>query len=246
MFYFEIVNKKKILKSSLLDNAFFTTRDFVLHPGTQKGLEDVCARNLKLLKEQLNVEHIFRAKQIHSDNTEVAKRDKEIYEDCDGIIITEPSSACFLNFADCIPVVLYDEIRDIGGVIHAGWRGTVKKICEKAVEKLKNSGSKPEDIKALIGPGIGKCCFEVGKDVADELAKTVDNFEDFIKPGKSKEKFFVDLKNINAQILKNSGIKQIDISDNCTVCENNVFFSYRKENNACARHSAILTLKRKK
>lgn len=245
MFNFKNFHTKKILKSSLVDNAFFTTRDFVLHPGKRNDLNDICRENLNFLKEKLNVKHIFRAKQVHSDNVEVAGNGKEIYEDCDGIIITEPSSACFLNFADCIPVILYDEVLDIGGVIHAGWRGTAKKICEKAVKKLNFLGSKSENIKALIGPGIGKCCFEVGEDTANELSKTVDNFNDFITSAKSKGKFFIDLKNINAQTLKNSGINRIDISDNCTVCENNVFFSYRKDH-LCARHSAILTLKRKK
>lgn len=244
MFKFDDFFGKKILKSSIIDNAFFTTRDFVLHPGTLENLDDTCAENRAFLKKNLGVSNLYTAKQVHGTNVVIAHSNEEIYENCDGIVLSEPSSACFLNFADCIPLILYDKKLDIGAVLHAGWRGTVANIASVGVRKLVSLGTSPKNISAVIGPGIGKCCFETGIDVAEKTLEVLAGNSDFIDFKDKNVKFCIDLKKVNEILLRKEGVTDIDVSDYCTSCKNGVFFSYRRENKNTARHSAVLRLKR--
>ena len=179
----------------------------------------------------------------------IADGDNNVFENTDGIILTKPNTATFLNFADCIPIILYDSKNNIGGVVHAGWRGTADKIQQNAVKKMIQKGSKPEYIKAAIGAGIGRCCFDVNDDVFDKIFNSIDIDIDIAKKqgafvqANEKGKFFVDLKLVNKILLNEVLVMQVDVSDYCTSCSNDVFFSYRKENGNTARHSAVLKIK---
>ena len=97
-------------------------------------------------------------------------------------------------------------------------------------------GGPPKDIIAVRGPAIGLCCYEVSDDVRDKLLETVENTEGLIK-GKN-----VDLKRMNARQLHEIGVEKIDICPYCTSCNNNLFYSYRKENGTKDRHYAMLVL----
>ena len=138
-----------------------------------------------------------------------------------------------MRFADCTPLIFYDTKQKIGAVSHAGWRGTAASIGVKTVRKMK---SNPEDIIAIIGPAISICCYEVSEEVRDELLKTVKNTSEIY------ENRNVDLKNINARQLEEIGVKNIDICPYCTSCNNDLFYSYRKENGTKKRHYAVLKL----
>lgn len=216
MFYFDNYNDKKVLKSTLLENitAFFTTRE---------GLPAFKSRVISPI-------------QTHSDHVEIVDERSE-YPDTDGLILTTPNDTICLRFADCTPLIFYDKKLHIGAVTHAGWRGTAAKIGVKTIEKMGvNFGTNPQDIIALIGPAIGLCCYEVSEEVRDKLIETVNN-----KTGLYKNRN-VDLKGINAQQLQEIGVKQIDICPYCTSCNNDLFYSYRKENGTTERHYAILKL----
>lgn len=251
MFYFDDFFGKKVLKSTLLNDCehFFTTRDFILHSGTRNDLDLQAERNVDFLIEKLNIlpENLYRCKQMHTANVEFAKSDCNYFENIDGIILTEPETATFLNFADCIPIILYDSENNVGGVVHAGWRGTAAKIQQNAVRKLIEKGSKPENIKVAIGAGIGKCCFDVNQDVFDKILDGIDISEakkqGVFSPSKEDGKFFVDLKMVNKMLLNEISVRQVDVSDYCTSCSCDIFFSYRKENGNTARHSAVLKIK---
>jgi YfiH family protein len=147
----------------------------------------------------------------------------------------------FLNFADCTPLIFYDEKQNIGAVAHAGWRGTVAKIGVLTAEKMINEfNSKLQNIKVIIGPAISLCCYNVGEDVFYQLRHTVNKFENLyeIRTGN----IYVDLKNINKTQLTEFGIGKIDVCPYCTCCNNDLFFSYRKENGTTNRHSAVLKI----
>jgi len=102
---------------------------------------------------------------------------------------------------------------------------------------VKEFGSNPEDIIALIGPAIGKCCFEAGEDVLKQITDSVDGqVEDAIS------KTHADLKQINKIQLLATGLKKIDVCEYCTSCQSELFFSYRKEKGNTARHSAVVIL----
>ena len=147
-----------------------------------------------------------------------------------------------LNFADCVPIILYSPKDNVGAIIHAGWRGTALNIAFLSAEKMiDNFNIKPSNIIALIGPSIGKCCFETDYDVFDKLI--LDRLDKSLYIEKNG-KYYIDLKLLNKNQLVKAGIQNIDICDYCTCCMSDIFFSYRKEQGITARHSAIVKIKR--
>lgn len=246
MFYFDEINGKRILKSSILDglNHFFTTRESVIktkEPEFEKTVEE----NIRDVCEYLNIkeDNLIHPSQTHTSNIDVARGGVTSYPDTDGLILSNKEQAVFLNFADCTPVIIYDGKKHIAAVSHAGWRGTAGMIASKTVEKMVSEfGSKTDDLKSAIGPAISFCCYNVGEDVYRQLSQTVKDFTGLYEIRQGD--IFVDLKNINKTQLVQSGVKEenIDVCPYCTVCNNNLFFSYRKENATTNRHSAVIKL----
>lgn len=238
MFYFDEINNKKILKSDLIENALFTTRETCIK-SKDENLIPFTLQNREELKNYLKIQKLIYPNQTHSANIETADFYKDFYKETDALILTDKRLGIFLNFADCTPIVLFDKTQNIGAIAHAGWRGTVAKIGPKTALKMREDyGCKIEDISALIGPCISKCCFEVGFEVYEKLCESVNTPPAYPK----SEKVFADLKEINRIQLEQVGIKNIDICPYCTVCDNDKFFSYRKENGTHNRHSAVLWL----
>ncbi len=251
MFYFDDFYGKKVLKSTLLDccEHFFTTRDFPLFQGTLENIKSTAEENVKFLIKNSGIgeKSLYRCKQMHTANIGIAENDINFFDNTDGIILTKPQTATFLNFADCIPIILYDPVQNIGGVVHAGWRGTAAKIQQKAVNLLINCGSKPNNIRVAIGAGICKSCFDVNEDVFMKIFDGLDlqKSKNAYEYNCETNKYNVDLKEVNRVLLNEMSVLQVDVSDYCTSCNNDVFFSYRKENGNTARHSAVLKLNKK-
>lgn len=224
MFYFDTINGKRILRSDLLQkekygvSAFFTTREW--------NIDDFKKFSCRIVNPV----------QTHSDNVDIIDSRNE-YPDTDGLIIKESCTMVYLKFADCTPLIFYDPINNIGAVSHAGWRGTAQKIGVKTVEKMSaNFKTKAENVIVLIGPAIGMCCYEVSDDVKEKCISTVKNKNGLYK-GRN-----IDLKQINARQLNEIGVKNIDIAPFCTSCDNNLFYSYRRENETKNRHFAVLSI----
>lgn len=244
MFYFDEIKGKKVLKSDLLDGVthFFTTRETIIKT-KEPEFENLAAENKSLVCDYLKIakENLISPKQTHTSHVEIVNIEKQDYPDTDALILNNPKQAVFLNFADCTPVILYDKKLNIGAIAHAGWRGTAGRIAVKTAEKMQTEfGSEHKNISAVIGPAISLCCYNVGDEVFEKLKKTVFDFEGLYEI-RNREKF-VDLKNINARQLTEAGVKNIDICPYCTCCDNDMFFSYRKENATTNRHSAVLKL----
>ncbi len=213
MFYFEEFNGQKVLKSDFL-------KDVTAFFTTREVNISAFGKNT------------VTPTQTHSDHIEFVDERYE-YPDTDGLILAKPNQACYLRFADCTPLIFYNPVTKIGAVSHAGWRGTAAKIGVKTIEKI---GGNPKDIITVIGPAIGLCCYEVSDDVRGKLLETVQN-KDGLTNGKN-----VDLKGINARQLQEIGVNKIDICPYCTSCNNDMFYSYRKENGTNERHYAFLML----
>ncbi len=248
MFNLNKFMKRRVLKSSLLNdekiNAFFTTKDLPLKFGEREDLAEEIENNKKLVCEglKINIENLIIPQQTHSDNVKIVKSKKNtssLYENTDALVTNQPNIALALNFADCVPIIFYDPIKKVIANAHAGWRGTAAKIGVKTVEKMiKNFSCKPEDIIVLIGPAIGKCCFEIKKDVLEKLKESVNKqCEEAFKAN------YADLKLINKFQLLANGVKKIDVCEYCTSCQNELFFSYRKEKGYTARHSSVIMLR---
>lgn len=224
MYYFDEFEGKKILKSDYLEEvtAFFTTRGVGVNK-VNGVLPPFASR-------------IITPIQTHSDHVEVVD-ERDEYPDTDGLIVTEPNTLIYLRFADCTPLIFYDEVNKIGAVSHAGWRGTAAKIGVKTVKKMETEfGTEPKNVVALIGPAISLCCYEVSEDVRETLLATVSDKSGLFE-GRN-----VDLKRINARQLQEIGVEKIDICPYCTSCNNDLFYSYRKENGTTNRHYAVLML----
>ena len=147
--------------------------------------------------------------------------------DCDGLVTNTPGTALVVFTADCTPILLWDPVTGAVGAAHAGWRGTASGIAAKTVEAMGACfGSRPEDIRAAIGPNIGACHFETGADVPRALLEAFGpDMNAFIRP--RGEKYYVDLKAVNAWVLRRAGVNKIDISGDCTVCQSHRFWSHR-------------------
>lgn len=153
----------------------------------------------------------------------------------DAIMISESGVFAGVGIADCCPILLADPVHQTAAAIHAGWKGTVAQIVSKTASTMIAGGSNPADILAYIGPCISLEHFEVGDEVAEQ-------FEFKEKRG---ARWHVDLKATNAAQLQALGISQIEISNYCTVANNDVFYSHRKEQGVTGRMLAVIGFQRR-
>ncbi len=209
---------------------------------------------------------LITLRQIHSDLIHCVSQVPESLLAGDGLLIQAPGILLAVQTADCLPIILVDTRRKAVGVVHAGWRGTVKRIVEKAVGEMRGRfGSVPRDIRAAIGPGIHNCCYRVGPEVrekfesqfayaAELFRETKDSDEIREKypllflsaraPGHSEfpKKIFLDLVEANRRQLLDAGVarKYIDASPLCTACRPDLLFSHRAENGITGRMLAVV------
>lgn len=173
--------------------------------------------------------------QIHSN---IVKNISNIHnpQKCDALITNKKDTPLMVMVADCIPILFYDNINKIIAVAHAGRAGTFENIAGDTIDKMmKDYNSYPNNIEVILGPSIQKCCYEVSQELATITSK---NFgDDFV------DKRNIDLQGINKKQLLEKGIKEenIDISDICTKCSNQPYFSYRKDSK-CGRFAGIIML----
>lgn len=163
-------------------------------------------------------------------------------------LITDRTGICLMVMAaDCVPLLLYDPVRRVIAAVHAGWRGTAAGIAGKTVKcMIENLGCRGENILAGIGPSIGKCCFEVGAEVAEIFCSHFDSPEGILEIAVSKPgKYRVDLWEANRRDLVRNGVKQehIEISGWCTCCHPEDFFSYRYQGEKAGRFGAGILMK---
>jgi polyphenol oxidase len=263
MFKLEEFAGRRVLTSSLLEDegliAFFTTRDLPLKTGERADLIEEVENNKRLVCQELGIgqENLIIPQQTHSDNVFIAKckmQNAKCYENTDALITNEQNTALALNFADCVPILFYDSIQKVVAATHAGWRGTAAQIAPKTVQKMVEEFScKPSDIIAAIGPAIGKCCFEVKGDVLAQLAQSINTLSavgvetpTYCRDSNIISDNHADLKLINKLQLLACGLEKIDVCEYCTSCQNELFFSYRREQGNTARHSAVIMVNSKR
>lgn len=157
------------------------------------------------------------------------------YTDVDGLITNEPGIILTTFYADCVPLFFYDPVKNVIGLSHSGWRGTVASMGLVTVQEMtRQYGCSPKDILAGIGPSICQDCYEVSEDVAVAFKerfqdKTVQNK---LLVNKGNGKYQLDLWACNKEILLEAGLREehIQITDICTSCNPDYLFSHRKTN----------------
>ena len=222
-----------------------------LHTGEPKN---TILENRKKLANLLNDEedlHYIVANQTHSDNIKIITQKEtkgwqgldDAIEDCDALITDVKGVVMSILTADCVPILLYDTQQEVVAAVHAGWKGTKEQIVLKTVQKMKEKyGCNPRNIIAGIAPSIGRCCYEVGEDVARHFFETPEGFDT------KGEKYMLDLPFINKLQLVKAGIPEenIEMSQICTACEVEKFFSYRKEQGCSGRFMSMIGMKNTK
>lgn len=221
----------------------FFTSDMDFNP--LRCPSDILNQNVHKIASALDFDAsgFVSVKQIHSaDVRNVGKCDGGKFYfrpsdfECDGYVTVESGTALGVRSADCVPILLCavngnGETISISA-IHAGWRGTVKKIAVAAVHRMCSVGAVPERIFAAIGPSICQDCFEVGGDFVQSVREGLGESAclRYIVPSKDKdEKFHADLWSMNRDQLLSCGVlpQNIDAFGICTCCNTNEFFSHR-------------------
>jgi YfiH family protein len=233
-------------KSSTLPYAF----SLALHTGED---EKIIIQNRKNLANQLHTDeklHFIVANQTHSDNIQhITTKDTkgwesigDAIESCDALITNLPNVVLNILTADCVPILLYDKKNHAIAAIHAGWKGTKSNIAKKTVKRMQNIfGTNPSDIVAGIAPSIGRCCYEVGEDVAKHFFDMPHSYTQI------NNKYMLDLPYINKKQLLQAGLEEHNIEMSvCTACDTKRFFSYRKEKGCSGRFMSMIALKDKK
>jgi hypothetical protein len=242
---------------------------------TAEDSSETVARNRRLLAEAVTGDPatpLATLRQIHSNLVVLASaadagRDRP--RKGDGLMTNEPGLLLGIQTADCIPVLVADRKRRAVAAFHAGWRGTVNRIVESGVGRMRlEFGSRPEDLVATIGPGIGACCYEVGEEVissfesqfvyARELFHEVYDSDPvrtkypmlFLTqraPGHSSigPKPHLDLVEANRRQLLDAGLKTsvIKAVGGCTSCQTELFFSHRASCGHAGRMLSVIGIK---
>lgn len=178
--------------------------------------------------------------QVHgTEVVVVAAQPGDPLTQADALITNERSVTLFLRFADCVPILLFDPVRRVTGIAHAGWRGTVAGMAQNVVRAMvAKYGCIAADILAGIGPAVGPARYEVGAEVADAARAAFPHESDILQVRAGKT--YLDLWTANAAALRSAGVRSIEVAELCTAENNNEFFSHRGDNGQSGRFGALI------
>jgi len=184
----------------------------------------------------------------------------------DASIANRPGLLLAVQTADCVPILLVDPKKRAVAAVHAGWRGTLGRIAEKTVGRMRQEfGSRPQDVLAAIGPSIGPCCYEVAAEFVSKFAAQFADAAEYFDEARSGEEpnplqwlnmappghqpppknVHLDLRKANRSQLLAAGLhpQNVFVSDLCTGCCTNLFFSYRREGTQSGRMLSLVAVR---
>jgi YfiH family protein len=220
-----------------------------------RGDDPACAReNFDRICAAIGVsaDDIVLSRQEHHANIRnvtAADRGKGItrerdYDDFDGLLTDEAGLVLCTQYADCVPLLFADPVKRVVGTSHSGWKGTVQQIGRVTVERMvRDYGCRVEDIRAAIGPSIGPCCFEVDEPVYTAFS-AMDGWDEACVRRAPNNKFYIDLWQVNKRILLGAGIRDehLSVTDLCTRCRPDVFWSHRATGGERGSLAAFISL----
>ncbi len=201
----------------------------------------------------LDFTEFVAAEQVHGDKIHIARKAdrgrgavdfKDSIKNVDALITDNKGLALISFYADCVPLFIYDPVKKIVALSHAGWKGTFLHIGPKTIAKMQEVyGTRPEDCLAGIGPAISKKNYEVDNKV-NNLFRNKFYFAGQIISKISDGKYHLDLKKANFLSLVKAGVlrKNIVVSDLCTYKDSNFFYSYRRDNGKTGRMASIIVM----
>ena len=205
---------------------YFFSKQYMLKKNIRKF-------DLELVKE-FSHKNFLTPNQTHSTNI-IFSNTPGNFDNCDGVFTSNPKIICSIKVADCMPIFFAHQDVSFYGVVHAGWKGLVDGILLQVSTLLKKKKYKLNKFDILIGPSIQNCCFEVSSDIVNRFPLK------FVKPKKTG-KYMVDLQKIAFDELSNIGFakNQIKISNDCSFCESDIYFSYRRDGDGTGRMIGLI------
>lgn len=206
----------KVIKEDWLIRGWTEARE-----GDAKSLD---VQKTLMKKIQSNWNDLMICEQVHGSRVSVVSdRHKNFFPATDGLATKLPQIVLAVFSADCLPIFLVEPAKRIIGILHAGWRGIVKKIAQKGVTLFRSKWrAEPSRLKVYFGPHIRECCYEIRRDLSALFSKKCQI--------RAKDKLFLNLQKAAALQLQESGVLRKNIFQNrlCTCCDSR-FFSYRRD-----------------
>ena len=248
------INQSNLLKNYLELTHGFTTKDgggsfvpydslnLAFHVGDKQ--ESVEQNHLLLAQKlQYDKNRLVHMKQIHSDIVHIVTDSDDFNNppSCDALITNRLNTPLMVMVADCSPILFYDSVQKVIAVAHAGRAGAFKNIVQNVIDSfVKDFSSNVADIKVTVGASIGQCCYEVGSEIYDETKEL--NLEYSMQ--KKRDSYYLNVSAILEKQLKNAGIaeRNIELSTECSSCQNETFFSYRADG-VTGRFCGLIELK---
>ncbi|HIE12493.1 MAG TPA: peptidoglycan editing factor PgeF [Desulfotomaculum sp.] len=219
---------------------------------TVGDLPERVAANRKRLADALgyDLKRTVSGQQVHGTNVAVvslrdagagALKPESSIPAADGLITSAPRLPLTAFFADCVPVYLVDTAKRAVAIVHAGWRGTVRRVASRTVARMSAAfGTRPADCIAVIGPAVGPCCYTVDAPVARE-------FQGWGREVSWQDgnRWRVDLREANRRDLLAAGVfpEKITVVDFCTACHPELMFSYRRDGSKTGRMAAVVMIR---
>jgi hypothetical protein len=269
--------KKRISRIELLQAEAFQKLPWLVHGfSTRTGLDkwdsSAAVSNQRAIADALDAAKmpLILLRQVHSDLVRIVSAAPPEKLSGDAIATRTKGLLLSVQTADCVPILLADKKNRAVAAIHAGWRGTLARIAAKTLGRMRAEfGTSPENVIAAIGPSIGRCCYEVGPEIAQQFAaqferaadwfdgpfaRLAENIEpnplpwlNMMPPGHQPdpERVNLDLKAANRSQLEDAGVsaKSITVSSLCTKCRSDLFFSYRREGSGTGRMLAVIGIR---
>ena len=224
---------------------------------TRGDNEDDVRENFRIMADAVGVktEDMVFTHQTHTTNVRVVTKEdrgngitrERNFFDTDGLVTNDENVCLVTFFADCVPLFFLDPVKKVIGLSHSGWRGTVGKIGMETVRVMKEEfGCDPNDILAAVGPSICQDCYEVSKDVIDKFKENFDEkYWDELFYEKDNGKYQLNLWKANEIVFLESGITKdhIAISNICTHCNSDIFYSHRTTGDKRGNMCGFLSLK---
>ena len=191
------------------------------------------------MKLGVDLDDIVMPRQTHSCRVAVIDerfrsldidKQEEALEGVDALVTTLKGVVIGVNTADCVPIVLVDGEAGVIAVAHAGWRGTVGRIASSVVKEMCRQGASVDRIQVAMGPSICQDCFEVGDEVVQAFKNAHFDMDAIVKRNDETGKAHIDLRAANSAVLVAAGISvgNIAVSQHCSRCEHDRFFSARR------------------
>ena len=218
--------------------AFASSRDGIRHFFGTKGHADSLALEVGVPTRHPGEQGrgwLISVKQVHGTDALVVDRplneSDQFPGGWDALVTDQPGVTVAVRTADCVPVLLHDPRKRVVAAIHAGWRGAVAGIVTKTLRLMAvRFGSMQSDLRVSIGPSAGPCCYEVDNPVLDQLRVGLPDWESVVSDHQG-HKARLDLKALIRKQVEGAGVPLSSVSsvNLCTICQDQLFYSYRRE-----------------